>query len=96
MGQSDAKIQMTDDSLITYPCDFPIKVMGISGPLFSDEIIALVQQHAPDFDAATVECRSSRAGNYLSLTCTLRAQSREQLDNVYRALTAHPHVKMVL
>lgn len=85
-----------EDSLIIYPTDFPIKVMGATHPAFEQSIVALVQQHAPDFDASTIECRPSKAGNYQSVTCTIHATSREQLDNLYRALTAHEMVKMVL
>jgi putative lipoic acid-binding regulatory protein len=55
-----------------------------------------VQKHAPDFDPATMEMRASSAGKYLSLTCTVHARSRDQLDNLYRELTAHPMVAMVL
>ena len=56
----------------------------------------MVQRHAPDFDPATLEMRSSREGKYLSLTCTIRAVSREQLDELYRELCDHPMVTMVL
>ncbi len=87
---------MSEDTLIDYPCDFPIKIMGQADAQFSDTLLAVVQRHAPDFDAATMECRPSRSGNYLSLTCTIRAVSREQLDNLYRELSGHPLVKVVL
>ncbi len=82
--------------LLDFPCDFPLKIMGRMEATFSQEILALVQTHAPDFDGSTMEMRSSAKGNYLSVTCTIRATSREQLDNLYRALTAHPLVKVVL
>lgn len=85
-----------EQSLIEYPSDFPIKIMGSAHPEFEKTIIELVQQHAPDFDPVTLECRPSKAGNYLSVTCTIRATSREQLDNLYRALSAHEMVKVVL
>jgi putative lipoic acid-binding regulatory protein len=84
------------DSLIEYPCDFPIKVFGEAKQGFAQAIAAVVLVHAPDFDAATIEMRSSSNARYLSLTCTIRATSREQLDNLYRDLTSHPMVKMVL
>ena len=87
---------MTADTLIVYPCDFPIKIMGTAHPEFTQVIVALVQQYARDFDAATVEFRPSSAGNYHSVTCTIRATSREQLDNLYQALSSHELVKMVL
>jgi len=86
----------TTESLLTFPCAFPIKVMGRTQDGFAQAIVALVQEHVPDFDAATVEMRASRAGRYLSVTCTVNATSRVQLDNLYRALTAHPMVTLVL
>ena len=82
--------------LLDFPCDFPLKIMGRMDATFSQEILTLVQSHAPDFDGSTMEMRPSAKGNYLSLTCTIRATSREQLDNLYRALTSHPLVKVVL
>jgi len=85
-----------EDSLITYPSDFPIKVMGKAHPDLAQTLSAVVQQFAPDFDAATVEMRSSKGGNYLGLTFTVRATSRAQLDALYRALHAHPMVSVVL
>jgi uncharacterized protein len=82
--------------LLSFPTDFPIKIMGRRVDNFAEEIVAVVRRHAPDFDAATVEMRTSRAGNYLGLTATIRAQSRAQLDGLYRELTSHPLVKVVL
>lgn len=84
------------DSLIEYPSDFPIKIMGAMQDAFAQTMIDLVKQHDPTFDAATIEMRPSAKGNYLGLTVTVHATSREQLDNLYRALTSHPMVKMVL
>ena len=84
------------DSPLTFPCAFPIKVMGRTQDGFAQAIVTVVQKHAPDFDPAAVEMRASRRGKYLSLTCTINAISREQLDNLYRDLTAHPNVVMVL
>ncbi|HEU0202469.1 MAG TPA: DUF493 domain-containing protein [Burkholderiaceae bacterium] len=83
-------------SPLTFPTDFPIKVMGRRADNFAATIIAVVRTHAPDFDAATVELRASSGGNYLSLTATIRATSRAQLDALYRELSAHPMVKVVL
>jgi putative lipoic acid-binding regulatory protein len=84
------------DTLIEFPCDFPIKVMGKATDGFAQAIAEVVLKHAPDFDAATMEMRPSKAGNYLSLTCTIRATSQVQLDALYRELTSHPLVKIVL
>jgi putative lipoic acid-binding regulatory protein len=90
---------MTDSpppSGLEFPTDFPIKVMGRRVDGFAQAIVEVVQQHAPDFDAATLEMRTSKDGNYLSVTATIRATSRAQLDDLYRALTSHPLVKIVL
>ncbi len=85
-----------DESLLQFPCAFPIKAMGRTTDLFAQTVVAVVQRHAPDFDAATVELRASSAGNYLSVTCTITATSRRQLDDLYRDLSSHPMVAMVL
>jgi putative lipoic acid-binding regulatory protein len=87
---------MIADSLIEYPCDFPIKVLGETRTGFAQAIIEVVLRHAPDFDASAVEMRPSRKGKYLSVTCVIRATSREQLDALYRELCDHPMVVMVL
>ena len=84
------------ESLIAYPCDFPIKVMGLTHPGFAQEVMAVVLRHAPDFNAGSMEMRKSREGKYLSLTVTVRATSREQLDKLYQDLCDHRMVKMVL
>ena len=84
------------ESLLSYPTDFPIKVMGRKETRFAHSVVAIVRKHAPDFDAATMELRPSREGNYLSVTCTIRATSREQLDALYQELCDHPSVVMVL
>ncbi|MFN8774318.1 MAG: YbeD family protein [bacterium] len=84
------------DSLIVYPSPFPVKVMGPAAPGFAPAVVAVVQRHDPDFDPATVEMRSSREGKYTSLTATVTATSREQLDALYKDLCDHPMVVMVL
>lgn len=99
-------------TLIEYPCDFPVKIMGRVGSLqgspaspaflehrrqeFTQAVLMMVKHHAPDFDEATLEARISKKNNYLSLTCTVRAVSREQLDALYQELCDHPLVVMVL
>ncbi len=85
-----------EGSLLDFPCDFPIKVMGRKAPGFAQAVTDIVLRHAPDFDPATVEMRPSRQGRYLSVTCVVRATSREQLDALYRELCDHPTVVMVL
>lgn len=83
-------------SLIEYPCAFPIKVMGANVEGFVEAVADIARQFDPAFDAATIEQRTSRGGNYLGLTVTVTATSREQLDGLYRALSGHPMVKVVL
>jgi hypothetical protein len=85
-----------EQSLITYPSRFPIKVMGARVDGFVDALVEVARRFDTGFDPATIEQRPSRAGNYLGVTLTVTATSREQLDDLYRALTAHPMVKVVL
>lgn len=85
-----------EQSLIEYPSAFPIKVMGAHVEGFVEAIVAVAQRFDPGFDAATVEQRPSKGGNYLGLTITITATSREQLDELYRTLSTHPMVKVVL
>jgi putative lipoic acid-binding regulatory protein len=85
-----------DQSLIEYPSKFPIKVMGAQVEGFLEAIVSVARQFDPAFDASTVEQRPSKGGNYLGLTITVTATSREQLDELYRTLTTHPMVKVVL
>jgi uncharacterized protein len=83
-------------SLIEFPSDFPIKIMGVRHDDFAQSVLDIVVLHAPDFDPAAMEMRASKGGKYLSLTCTVRATSKAQLDALYMALTQHPDVKVVL
>ena len=83
-------------SALEFPCAFPIKIMGRRQDGFAQLIADIVVRHAPDFDPATLEMRTSSAGNYLSLTATVNATSRQQLDDLYRDLVAQPMVAMVL
>jgi putative lipoic acid-binding regulatory protein len=85
-----------EQSLITYPSEFPIKVMGQKVDGFVHAMTHIAQQFDPGFDAATVELRESKAGNYLGVTLNITATSREQLDELYRTLSSHPMVKVVL
>jgi putative lipoic acid-binding regulatory protein len=85
-----------NESLITYPSRFPIKVMGERVDGFVHAITAIALHFDPGFDAATVELRESSGGKYLGVTITVMATSREQLDELYRTLSTHPMVKVVL
>ena len=84
------------ESLIHYPSQFPIKVMGLKVDGYVQAVIHIARQFDPAFDAATIELRESKGGKYLGLTVTVTATSREQLDELYRTLSTHPMVKVVL
>jgi hypothetical protein len=87
---------MSEETLLEFPCDFPIKIIGERRDEFAQRIVELVLRHAPDFRADTVEMRTSSNGKYLSITCTIHATSKDQLDALYREVTAHPWVTMAL
>jgi len=88
--------QAPGESLIEYPSSFPIKVMGAKVDGFVEAVTAIARQFDPGFDAGTIELRDSKAGNYLGITITVTATSRDQLDELYRTLSTHPMVKIVL
>ena len=83
-------------TLIEYPSAFPIKVMGANVAGFVEAVVRVARQFDPVFDEARGETRPSRAGNYLGITITITATSREQLDELYRTLSTHPMVRVVL
>lgn len=84
------------ESLIEYPSQFPIKVMGQKVDGLVHAISMIARQFDPAFDASTIELRESKGGKYLGVTVTVTATSREQLDELYRTLSTHPMVKVVL
>jgi len=84
------------ESLIEYPCQFPIKVMGAKVDGFVTALTHIARQFDSAFDAASIELRESKGGKYLGVTLTVKATSREQLDELYRTLSSHPMVKVVL
>ena len=85
-----------EQSLLEYPCDFPIKILGQTQTGFAQTVLEIVRRHAPDFDGGTLSMKASKRGKYLSVTCVIRATSREQLDSLYQELCDHPMVVMVL
>ncbi|TXL64188.1 YbeD family protein [Zeimonas arvi] len=96
---TDAEMKAAFDrieQLLEFPVDFPIKVMGRRVDEFAQQIAELVCEHVPGFDPAGMELRASAQGNWLSLTVTARLESRTQLEELYRALGAHPLVRMVI
>ncbi|MDR1849744.1 MAG: DUF493 domain-containing protein [Zoogloeaceae bacterium] len=85
----------SSESLLVFPLPFPLKIMGRSDADLESLVLNIVRRHDPDF-AGTLERRDSSGGNYLSLTCTVTAPSKEMLDALYRELTAHPAIRFVL
>jgi uncharacterized protein len=83
-------------SLIEYPSLFPIKVMGRNEPGFEQAMVDIALQFDPGYDRGTLQLRPSSGGNYIGLTLSVTATSREQLDALYRSLSGHPLVKVVL
>ena len=98
MSSEQPKESVTSDTetLLEFPCDFPLKIMGLAQDNLAQEVLAVIHQLAPDYDGKCMEMRASSSGKYVSLTCTVNAQSKAQLDDLYRALTSHPLVKVVL
>ncbi|MEE4378292.1 MAG: DUF493 domain-containing protein [Candidatus Competibacteraceae bacterium] len=87
---------MNSDSLLQFPCEFPIKAMGRSGDDFPPLIVAIVSRHVPDWDANRLSVQSSRNGRFQSVTATIQAHSKEQLDAIYQDLSAHEQVMVAL
>ena len=85
-----------EQSLIEYPCRFPIKVMGANVEGYVTALTHVAKSFDPGFDASTIELRPSKAGNYMGVALSVYVTSREQLDELYRTLTTHPMVKVVL
>ncbi len=93
-NQAVNKEASEEDSLMEFPCSFPIKAMGIAVDDFDSLIVEIVRKHYPDIIEGAVKTKPSRQGKYISVTVTIEAQSREQLDNIYLELTAHERVLM--
>lgn len=87
---------MPEESLLRFPCDFPIKIMGAGGGEFQALVVALVRQHAPDLDEGRIRIRDSRAGRYQSVTVVVNARDQSQLDALYQELSRHPQIRLVL
>jgi putative lipoic acid-binding regulatory protein len=85
-----------EESLLKFPCDFLIKVMGETSDTFAAIMLEVIREHEPKFDASKIEMRGSSSGKFISLSCSVYVESKPQLDAIYRALTSHPLVKFVL
>ena len=91
-----SEIVQVQESLIVYPSLFPIKVMGQNVDGFLEAMTHIAQSFDHSFDSRTIELRPSSGAHYLGITITINATSREQLDELYRTLSTHPMVKVVL
>ena len=87
---------MNEESLLTFPCEFPIKVMGRSSETFETDVVGIVRKHVPDLPDSAVTSRPSGKGNYVAITVLVNVTSKEQLDNIYLELNAHEAVLMTL
>lgn len=86
----------SDETLLQFPCTFPIKAMGAADSAIEAAVLEILRRHAPDFDAATLTIRASSGGKWLAVTAHIRAESKAQLDAIYRELTAHELVVYAL
>ena len=84
------------ESLLQFPCSFPLKVIGAGAADFQTLVVELVRQHIADLDEAQITVRSSSTGRYQALSLLINAQDRAQLDALYQTLSAHPRITMVL
>lgn len=85
-----------NESLFEFPCEFPIKVMGLAADNFDAFVVEIVVRHVGDITEGAVVVRPSRNGKYVAVTVTFEARNQLQLDDLYRELTAHDRILMVL
>jgi hypothetical protein len=85
-----------EESLLVFPCEFPIKAMGLAESDFDSLVVSLVRKHSPDILEGAVRSRLSRGGRFMSVTVTIQARSRRQLDDIYMELTSNDRVIMAL
>ena len=84
------------DSLIDFPCYFPIKIIGIVNDNFTNITVGIIKKYQPSFNTSKIEMKGSSGGKYISLTCTIYVKSKNQLDSIYKELSSHPMTKFVL
>lgn len=85
-----------DGKLLEFPCDFPIKMMGRDAPEFRETAVALIERHAGEIPSDAIRTTLSRKGNFLSITITIKAESQQQLDDIYHELTEHEEILVAL
>ena len=84
------------ESLLEFPSDFPLKVMGIAADDFDTLVVAIVRKHVNDLREGAIRSKQSRTGKYVSITVTIQAKSQDQLDDIYGELSRHERILMVL
>lgn len=89
-------MQENYQTLLEFPCNFPIKVMGKANLEFESKILTIIRKHSPDLGEGAIKIKRSKAGNYISITATIPAKSKQQIDDLYLELTAERTVIMVL
>ncbi|MGZ4954474.1 YbeD family protein [Methylobacter sp.] len=87
---------MSEETLLEFPCQFPIKAMGKTNVELDLLVIEIVRRHVADISEGAVTTRPSKDGNYIAVTIIIEASSKQQLDAIYQDLTDHPHVLMAL
>jgi len=87
---------MSDETLLKFPCEFPIKVLGKAGLEFQATVLSIIRKHVPDLSEGAVSTRHSENENYVSVTVTINAQNQEQLDAIYQDLSDHEDVMIAL
>lgn len=85
-----------NESIIKFPCDFPIKIIGLNTPEFIAEIVQIVNSHHPEFSDDGLKTNLSGNSKFISITATVNAKSQDKLDDLYKELSQHPKIKMVL
>jgi uncharacterized protein len=93
-NMSDENIEK--ESALTFPCNFPIKIIGKSGDAFESAAVTIVRKHAQDLPEGAFQLRPSKNNNFTAITVTINAKSQEQLNKIYEELTACEHVIMAL
>jgi len=87
---------MSEENLLKFPCDFPIKMMGRESSEFHDTVRAIIEKHTGAIDDGAIQFSLSRNGRFVSITVTVNAKSQQQLDDIYREVSAHDDVLMAL
>ena len=94
--KTDSDLNLEKETLFEFPCEFPIKCMGINAPEFEIAVIKIMNRHVPDLGEGAIKSRLSKEGKYCAMTITITASSKQQLDAIYMDLTSSIHVKMSL